>query len=130
MKDQPAQILVCDDDDIFRTFFERVLKMSGFKAVGAANGDEAIEILDARPGEIALVLVDLLMPIRSGWEVIEFMEEHEALKNIPVIAVTGLDPAPDEMKKINRHCAAVVHKGGDFDIEGLIARIRTLINKD
>ena len=93
-KDSSAQILVCDDDDIFRTFFERVLKSSGFEAVSAADGDEAIEILDAKYRDIALVLVDLLMPVRSGWEVIQFMQEHEHLKNIPVIAVTGLEPAP------------------------------------
>lgn len=129
-KDSSAQILVCDDDDIFRTFFERVLKSSGFEAVSAADGDEAIEILDAKYRDIALVLVDLLMPVRSGWEVIQFMQEHEHLKNIPVIAVTGLEPAPAEMKKINRYCAAVIHKGGDFDIESLLARIKKLINKD
>lgn len=130
MKEQSAQILVCDDDEIFRTFFGRVLKTAGFRVVSAADGDEALDILNRQGGDIALALVDLLMPVRSGWEVIEFLKEHEELGAIPVIAITGLEHNPGEMKKIDRYCAAVVHKGGDFDIENLIERIHKLINKD
>ncbi len=130
MTAQATQILICDDDDIFRTFLERVLKTSNLPALSAADGDQAIEILDARGGEIALVLVDLLMPIRSGWEVIEFMKENDRLKDIPVIAITGLAPGPGELKKIQNHCAAVVHKGGNLDIEDLIAKIKKSVNKD
>ncbi len=120
------KILICDDDEIFRSFFQRVLKTAGLPSVSAGDGDEGINILDSRGGEISLVLVDLLMPVRSGWEVIEFMQEHEDLKQIPVIAITGLEPTPGELKKIDQFCAAVVHKGGDFDIEKLLGQIKEL----
>lgn len=124
------QILICDDDEIFRTFFQRVLKTADLPSISAGDGDEAIDILDSRGNEISLVVVDLLMPVCSGWEVIEFMQERDDLKTIPVIAITGLEPTLGELKKIDQFCASVVHKGGDFDIEKLLAQIKKLTQTD
>lgn len=121
-------ILVCDDDEIFRTFLLRVLKSSNLPAIAASGGDEAIDILDSNGENIALVLVDLLMPVRSGWEVIDFIKKHDGLAKIPVIAITGLAPDPVGMEKIEQHCAAVVYKGGNFDVEELIKKITKLIS--
>lgn len=125
---EEKRILVCDDDEIFRTFLLRVLKSSNLPAVAAAGGDEAMDILDNEGKNIALVLVDLLMPVRSGWEVIDFIKKHETIAEIPVIAITGLAPDPASMEKIEQQCAAVVYKGGNFDVEALIKNIEKLIN--
>lgn len=122
------RILVCDDDEIFRTFLLRVLKSSNLPSIAATGGDEAIDILDNEAQNIALVLVDLLMPVRSGWEVIDFMKKHESLSEIPVIAITGLAPDPVGMAKIEQQCAAVVYKGGNFDVEALLKKIEQLIS--
>ena len=123
-----AQILVCDDDDIFLEFCTRIIKKMGFFVLTAANGDEAIDILAANQ-EIKLVLIDLLMPVRSGWEVIKYMKKQENLKNIPLIAITGLSPSPEDLLKVKDNCQAVVHKGADFDVEGLSRTIKELTGK-
>lgn len=120
-----AQILVCDDDDIFLEFCTRIIKKMGFSVLTAANGDEAIDLLAVNPA-IKLVLVDLLMPVRSGWEVIRYMKKQEQLKHIPLIAITGLSPSPEDLLKVKDSCQAVIHKGADFDVEELSRTIKEL----
>lgn len=117
-------ILICDDDDLLREFYARVLKAQGYATVSATNGDEAITILESG-ARLSAAIVDLLMPIRSGWELIEFMKAKPEYAKIPVVAITGLATSFDEFENVKAVCDAVLHKG-DFDLEqfnGIIKRI-------
>ncbi|MCK4982760.1 MAG: response regulator [Victivallaceae bacterium] len=120
-----GQILVCDDDDIFLKFCATIIKKMGFSVLTATNGDEAIDLLAANQ-TIKLVLIDLLMPVRSGWEVIKYIKKQEQLKNIPLIAITGLTPAPEDLLRVKESCQAVIHKGADFNVEELSRIIKEL----
>lgn len=122
---EQAQILICDDDDIFLEFCTKIIKKMGFSVLAAVNGDEAIDLLAANPG-IKLALIDLLMPVRSGWEVIKYVKKQEHLKHIPLIAITGLAPSPQDLLKVKENCQAVIHKGADFDVEELRRTITKL----
>jgi CheY-like chemotaxis protein len=113
---QNKVILICDDDDLLREFYSRVLKTQGFKTVPAVNGDEAVQILESGDVHIDIAIIDLLMPVRTGWELIEYMKSKDNLKHIPVIAVTGLATSFNEFEKVKATCEAVLHKG-DFDLE-------------
>ena len=120
-----SNVLICDDDEILLSFYKRVIKNAGYDVLTANNGDEAIEILNEMP--VVLAIIDLLMPIRSGWEVIEYMRSKETLKGIPVISVTGLAPSPGDLERVNAQCSAVIYKGGDFDIEAFTELLKKLI---
>lgn len=117
------RIMVCDDDDILVSFYKRVIKSAGFEVVTAANGDEAIKLLQQYP--VALAIIDLLMPICSGWEVIEYIRNKDNLKNMPIIAITGLSSSPNELTRVKQLCNDVIYKGKDFDVECFIG----LLNK-
>ena len=118
-------VLICDDDDLLREFYSRVLKTQGLQTVPATNGDEAIDVLEKHPGKICLAIIDLLMPVRTGWELIEYMKTQDAMKTIPVIAITGLATSFDEFEKVKATCNAVLHKG-DFDLEQFNSIIKSL----
>lgn len=120
------KILVCDDDEVLLKFYSRVLKTVGLEAVTVENGDDAIKQLESGTC-FALVIIDLLMPIRSGWELIEYIRGQQALADIPVIAVTGLATTPEEEDEIKTVCQAVFRKGADFNVEAFIALIKSLI---
>lgn len=119
------KVLVCDDDDVFLKFCSRIIKKIGFTVLTAQNGDDAIEEFAANP-DIKLALIDLLMPIRSGWEVIKYVKKHDTLKNIPLVAITGLTPSPQDLIKVKESCNAVIHKGADFNVEELNRIIKDL----
>lgn len=126
---EKAQILVCDDDDIFLKFCTKIIEKMGFSVLAAANGDEAIDLLVANP-KIKLALIDLLMPIRSGWEVIKYIKKQEHLKDIPLIAITGLTSSTEDLLRVKVSCRAVIHKGADFNVEELSQTIKELTLKD
>jgi len=125
MDKEQVQILVCDDDDIFLKFCTTIIKKMGFAVLSATNGDEAIDLLAANP-TIKLALIDLLMPVRSGWDVIKYIKKQEQLKNIPIIAITGLTPEPEDLLRVKESCQAVVHKGADFKVEELCGIIKKI----
>ena len=125
---EKAQILICDDDDIFLKFCTKIIEKMGFSVLVAANGDEAIDMLVANP-KIKLVLIDLLMPIRSGWEVIKYIKKQEHLKHIPLIAITGLTPSTEDLLRVKVSCQSLIHKGADFNVEELSQTIKKLTSK-
>jgi CheY-like chemotaxis protein len=126
--EEKRRVLVVDDDDLLRGFYTRVLESQGFAVVCAPNGDDAVDIIEKGDEQFSLIIADLLMPGRTGWEVIEFIKCRETMKEIPIIAVTGLAGSLDEFEKIETTCDAVLHKG-DFDLQAFLQVIHRLVNK-
>lgn len=84
-------ILVVDDLPDNRHAIASLLMANGFDNVlEAANGAEALRMLDSER-EVDLVLLDILMPGMDGREVLDRMKSQAALKNMPVIMVTGVN---------------------------------------
>jgi CheY-like chemotaxis protein len=63
----PQTILIVDDDADIREGLRELLEFEGYAVLTAANGREALDVI-ARSGAPSLVLLDLMMPIMSGWE--------------------------------------------------------------
>lgn len=81
-------ILVVDDDTDIRDSIRLVLDREGYRSLGAANGAEALGVLQTTP-EVDLILLDMMMPVMDG---IEFHKAQAALApiaGIPVVVVSG-----------------------------------------
>lgn len=65
-----GDILVVDDEESVRTLLTAILHSGGFRVRTAANGPEALELFSAQPGNIALVILDYVMPLMDGTEVL------------------------------------------------------------
>lgn len=85
------KILVVDDCIDSRNLLERLLNKSGYKdIILAESADETFDILKKQGNEIDLILLDVIMPGMDGIEVCNQIKELEAVKDIPIIMVTGL----------------------------------------
>ena len=82
-------ILVVDDDETLRTLQARMLETVGFSAVLAGGGEQALDILRARPQEISAVLLDLTLPGLSGEEVL--LRIRRMAPELPVVLMSGLE---------------------------------------
>ncbi len=112
------RVLVCDDDELFRSFLVRMLELHGFECRAASDGEAAIGLLEA--GErFDLALVDLLMPVRSGWEVIAALRRADEGSAVPVrvIAITGLAPAENEIVRLREQRVELLTKDGNFAVD-------------
>ncbi|MEE3716359.1 diguanylate cyclase [Tumidithrix elongata RA019] len=83
-------LLIVDDNEMNRDLLERHLKHQGYgKTRMAVDGQQAIEILNAE--KIDLVLLDIMMPVINGYEVLEYLKADLHLRHIPVIMISALD---------------------------------------
>jgi CheY-like chemotaxis protein len=81
-------VLVVDDDASIRETMSDVLEEEGYCVLCAENGKTALELLEkARPN---LVLLDLMMPVMSGWEVLEVLGDRDELAHIPIVVVSAM----------------------------------------
>lgn len=82
-------VLVVDDDEAIRQVISEVLLDEGYEVVCAENGLQALgELQRERPPD--LVLLDLMMPVMSGWEVLEELQSSDELSRIPVVVVSAM----------------------------------------
>ena len=90
-----AKILVADDNSNIQKMVGLALKDQGIDVVAVGNGEAAVrKISDIKPD---LVLADVFMPVRNGYEVCKYVKEDEALKHIPVILLVGaFDPLDEQ----------------------------------
>lgn len=82
-----ARLLVVDDDESMRLLLAKILEGDGWRVACAAGGAEAIEVLRGTAPD--LVVLDLLMPRPSGWDVLAFMDESPPLAAVPVVVLTA-----------------------------------------
>lgn len=107
------RILVVDDDDPIRALVVTVLRRRGYRADTARNGVEALEKLAAC--RYALVVLDLMMPRKSGYDVLDELASRPAATRPLVLVLTaGLEPRPLD----NAFIVGTVHK--PFDIGLLV----------
>ncbi len=85
-------ILVVEDNADIRDTLEQVLQMEGYEVECASNGGEAIELLK-RKHEPVLVLLDMMMPVMSGWEFLEAQKSDHVLATLPLVILSPLGAA-------------------------------------
>jgi two-component system, chemotaxis family, chemotaxis protein CheY len=81
-------ILIVDDDQEIREGLRAVLETEGCETAVAAQGEEALAWLGAHapPG---LVLLDLMMPIMDGWQVIDELRQTDRISQVPIVVITA-----------------------------------------
>ena len=122
------KILFVDDDNTERCLLLDVLQEKYDVAV-AANGEEALKILDDSYNEIALVITDLYMPVMDGYSLLKRMKGVRQYSNIPIIVLTG---GSDEVKKDDMELRCLELGASDFilkpyNVKVILNRVNSLI---
>jgi CheY-like chemotaxis protein len=86
--DTQHHILLVEDNADTRDSMALVLEYEGYKVVGAANGQEALNHLEGNP-HACLILLDLMMPVLDGWEFRARQRQDPALAAIPVVVLSA-----------------------------------------
>jgi CheY-like chemotaxis protein len=84
----PKKILVTEDDLDIRNLLKIILEKNGYQVSLAANGVEALEKAESELPN--LILLDVVMPAKSGWEVCKILKSQDKTKHIPIVIFTAL----------------------------------------
>lgn len=111
------RVLVVDDDEAIRTLLFIVLRRRGFAVDRARNGDEAIEMMERC--RYAVALLDLMMPVKNGWDVLDWMgKQPRSERPLAIVLTAGMSArslSPDVV-------AGTLHK--PFDVELLLDMVQ------
>lgn len=92
-----STVLIVDDAEINRAILQEMLEEK-YNVLTAENGLEAIDIIKQKLDSISVVLLDLMMPKVDGFGVLDFLNENNLLKRIPVVIISGDSSVENEMK--------------------------------
>jgi signal transduction histidine kinase/DNA-binding response OmpR family regulator len=119
----PACILIVDDERHNRELLEVMLKPEGFILLSAASGEEALTMVAGQPPD--LILLDVMMPGMSGYEVVKRVKSDPEAKSIPVIMLTALDDRNARMLGLSAGAEDFLTK--PVDRAELSMRVRNLL---
>jgi len=86
---QKAKVLIVEDSDDAREMMAELLRFAGYRVEQARNGLEAYQLLCGCEEKPALVLLDLMMPVMSGPELVEALAKNPKLSSLPIVVVSA-----------------------------------------
>lgn len=119
-------ILVADDAAIDRRIVKLLLRKD-YEVEEAADGLETVRRLEANGERYAAVLLDMLMPVMNGAQVMGWMREHQLINRVPVIAFTAISDAQGRIKCYDSGAFDIIEK--PFDEKMLLYKLRLDIDR-
>lgn len=115
-------VLIVDDEEHIRELIALYLQQAGFSVMEAADGLQALEILDRE--KVDMVILDIMMPNVDGWQLCRRIREESAL---PVLMLTALGETPQKVKGLQLGADDYVVK--PFHPAELVARVKALLRR-
>jgi len=106
---EKSRVLVVDDEPANREWLKRILEPAGFAVIQARGGKEAIELAKSRKPD--LVLLDLMMPEVTGFDVVEALRADEGTKSTPIMVLTAKHLTEADIRQLNGHVSTILKRG-------------------
>jgi PAS domain S-box-containing protein len=126
VKSEPVRVLVVDDEQANLDLLEALLEPAGFGVIRAGGGQEGIDL--ARSQMPNLILLDLMMPDLTGFDVVEALRADEATRSIPIMVLTAKALTEDDKRALNGQVAAIFQRNSVAGTE-LIAWLRRIVTQ-
>ena len=120
-----AKILVIDDELNLRKLVKTNLAARGYQVAVAADGEEGLRL--ARLERPDLILLDLMLPGMSGWDVLMALKTNQKLRKVPVIIMTAATPEGEEYKIRSMRAAGYLAK--PFGADELTRQVKQVLGE-
>ena len=120
----PKKILVVDDEPDLVHMIKSVLEKDGYEVITASDGHQALNTIKAMAPD--LMIVDLTMPVMSGWHFSSKVRQDERYKKTPIIVLSGLIEHEKEPQQFE---TADVYMAKPFDVFKLAEKVKELLAK-
>lgn len=124
MTDKLKKILVVEDDTFLNKAFVKKIANSGFDVVSVSNGMEAVGIAQKEMPD--LILLDLMLPGRNGFDILADLKKDEKLKNTPVIIMSNLGQDEEVQRGLSMGASEYLVKT-NIRLEDVVDKIRNYL---
>lgn len=118
------RVLLAEDDHFFQNFYSRKLTEAGLTVDVASDGNEALKKLKEKKPDI--MLLDLIMPNKNGFEVLIEVSKNNELKDLPIIVFSTLGQESDIAKAKSLGATMYINKTF-FDFENLLSKVNSVL---
>lgn len=125
-KMKQTKILIIEDDKFLIKLYSDKLRRQGFEVFGSLTGEEGLNRLSAE--EPDLLILDLVLPGKNGFDVLKEIKDNPETKNIPVIILTNLGQESDIKRGLDLGAAAYLVKT-EFSVNQLAEKVREHLTK-
>lgn len=122
---EKKKILIVEDDMVLQKTLGEFLVSEGFETIVASDGEEAIEVLNKEVPD--LILLDIILPKKDGYEVVKEVRANERMNNIPIILLTNLGSAQDVEKALELGATTYLVKA-DYTLEEVVIKIKDTLS--
>lgn len=119
-----ARILVIEDNEMNRDMLTRRLIRKGYDVISAVDGEEGLRVATAEQPD--LILMDMSLPVMSGWDATRELKSRPETRAIPIIALTAHAMAEDRDRALAVGCDDYDTK--PVDMPRLLQKIQTVLN--
>jgi len=119
-------ILFIEDEPTIQKTISRYLEEEGYEVKNALDGEIGLET--AKKIRPDLILLDLILPKKDGFEVLKELKRDETTKNIPVITLTNLEEGENIEKVLSLGAAAYLIKA-NYELEEIVKKIKQVLNQ-
>lgn len=116
-------MLIAEDDPEIANFVKFKLEKSGLEVMHGENGKVALELINENKPD--LVILDIMMPIMDGFEVLRLMKENPETRGIPVIMLTAKGMEADVLKGFETGAVDYITK--PFSVSELAVRVKSVL---
>jgi len=120
-----TKILVIEDEPIIQKLVKANLTASGYQVLGAGNGEEGLRVAQLERPD--LILLDLMMPGMSGWDILIALKANQELQKTPVIIMTASLRGGEQDKA--RSLGAVDYLVKPFSADGLLRQVNQVLEE-
>ena len=123
----PTILFLAEDDPLMSRMYERAFKASGYDIEMAHDGEEAINKLEKMGKSPTVILLDIMMPKKNGFDVLRQIKLNEKLKHIPVVMLTNLAGQEDAEKALSLGAVLYLVKS-QYDPKEIVNKIKEIIS--
>jgi DNA-binding response OmpR family regulator len=115
------KILIIEDDRALQNALVEIMEQTGYEVACAFDGEEGLQKLAA--GEPDLILLDIVLPGKDGYEVLEAIKKNDGTKNIPVLILTNLEEIDNVQRALDLGATTFMVKS-DFSLKDVVEKIK------
>lgn len=115
------KILIIEDDRSLQNALVEIISQAGYVAVSAFDGEDGLQKISAEKPD--LVLLDIILPKKDGYEVLEEVKKNEATKDVPVLILTNLEEIDNVQKALDLGAMTFMVKS-DFSLKDVLGKVK------